>query len=125
MAGLNCGRVSLAAWPVLRGGVDLFLSIEDRFAEEAMRRLAHPAAGDPAIEAGESGAAGVAGLMALLTDAAFGAARARLGLSRQSVAMAINTEGATDPESYSRIAGVRPDGVTPDGVTPSGPAPLL
>ena len=114
MAGLNCGRASLVAWPVLRRGIDLFLSIEDRFAEEAMRRLARPAAGDPAIEAGESGAAGVAGLMALLTDAAFGEARARLGLSSRSVAMAINTEGATDPESYRRIV----------GITPCGPAPL-
>jgi diaminopropionate ammonia-lyase len=129
MAGLNCGRVSLAAWPTLRNGVDLFLSIEDRFAEEAMRRLAHPPAGDPATEAGESGAAGVAGLMALLTDAAFGEARSRLGLSDRSVAMAINTEGATDPESYRRIVGSRPDGTMPadarpGGVKPGGPAPL-
>jgi diaminopropionate ammonia-lyase len=108
MAGLNCGTASLAAWPVLRDGVDLFLSIEDRFAEEAMRRFHRPAAGDPPIEAGESGAAGLAGLIALAADPAFRAARERLALSARTAALVINTEGATDPVSFRRIVGADP-----------------
>ena len=103
MAGLNCGLPSLAAWPTLRRGVDLFLSVEDRFAEEAMRLLWRPAPGDPRVEAGESGAAGLAGLIALLSDDAFRAARERLRLSGATTALAINTEGATDPEGFQRI----------------------
>jgi len=108
MAGLNCGSVSLAAWPALRRGIDLFFSIEDRFAEEAMRRLFLPVAGDPSIEAGESGAAGLAGLIALVTDGAFRGAREKLALSERTVVMVINTEGATDPAAFRRIAGRGP-----------------
>jgi diaminopropionate ammonia-lyase family len=108
MAGLNCGLPSLAAWPVLRRGVDLFLSIEDRFAEDAMRLLWRPAPGDPRVEAGESGAAGLAGLIALLADDTFRAARERLRLSGATTALVINTEGATDPDGFQRITGERP-----------------
>jgi diaminopropionate ammonia-lyase len=108
MAGLNCGLPSLAAWPTLRRGIDLFLSVEDRFAEEAMRLLWRPAPGDPRVEAGESGAAGLAGLIALLADDAFRAARERLQLSGATTALVINTEGATDPEGFQRITGERP-----------------
>jgi diaminopropionate ammonia-lyase len=108
MAGLNCGLVSLAAWPSLRTGVDLFFSIEDRFAEEAMRRLHHGVGGDPSIEAGESGAAGLAGLIALATEEAFREARRRLLVPGRTTAMVLNTEGATDPVSYERIVGTPP-----------------
>lgn len=108
MAGLNCGEVSLAAWPTLRAGVDLFFSIEDRHAEEAMRRLRHAVAGDPPIEAGESGAAGLAGLLALLTEDALRGARERLSLSDRTFVMVLNTEGATDPEAFRRIVGLGP-----------------
>jgi diaminopropionate ammonia-lyase len=59
MAGLNCREVSLTAWPSIRRGVDIFVSIEDRLAIEAMALL-----GDAGIDAGESGAAGLAGLLA-------------------------------------------------------------
>lgn len=108
MAGLNCGRVSLAAWPALRGGIDLFFSIEDRFAEEAMQRLHHAVAGDPSIESGESGAAGLAGLIALRTEGVFRAARERLGLTERTAVLVINTEGATDPVAFRRIVGTAP-----------------
>jgi diaminopropionate ammonia-lyase len=108
MAGLNCGLPSLAAWPTLRRGIDLFLSVEDRLAEEAMRLLWRPAPGDPRVESGESGAAGLAGLLALATDEIFRAARERLRLSRATTALVINTEGATDPEGFQRITGERP-----------------
>jgi diaminopropionate ammonia-lyase len=108
MAGLNCGLPSLAAWPVLRRGVDLFLSVEDRHAEEAVRRLWRPAAGDPRIESGESGAAGLAGLLALCREPALRGAHNRLRLGRRTVALLINTEGATDPAGFRRITGEAP-----------------
>jgi diaminopropionate ammonia-lyase len=106
MAGLNCGLPSLAAWPALRRGVDLFLAIGDRHAEEAMRLLR--AAPEGAIEAGESGAAGLAGLLALVGEPAFAGAARRLGLGTSSTALVINTEGATDPEGYRRVTGADP-----------------
>jgi diaminopropionate ammonia-lyase len=108
MAGLNCGMPSLAAWPVLRRGVDLFLSVEDRHAEEAMRRLWRPAPGDPRIEAGESGAAGLAGLLALVAEPSLGEARARLRLGPGTTVTVINTEGATDPAGFRRVNGEDP-----------------
>ncbi len=103
MAGLNCGEVSLAAWPSIRSGVELFLAIEDRFAESAMRRLARPIEGDPMIEAGESGAAGMAGLLAVLEAPELEEARRFLGLGPDSQVLLINTEGATDPEGFRRV----------------------
>jgi len=105
MAGLNCGRVSLTAWPVVRRGVELFVTIEDRFAEDAMRRLARPAGTDPAIEAGESGAAGLAAVLALLEAPELGAAKQFLHLGPARQVVVINTEGATDPVGYRRVVG--------------------
>jgi diaminopropionate ammonia-lyase len=110
MAGLNCGLPSLAAWPVLRRGIDLFLSVEDRHAEEAMRLLWRPVAGDPRVEAGESGAAGLAGLLALLREPPFRAARERFGIGPRTAALVINTEGATDPAGFRRVNGEDPPG---------------
>jgi diaminopropionate ammonia-lyase len=108
MAGLNCGEVSPCAWPSIRAGVDLFLSIEDQFAEEAMRRLYRPVAPDPQILAGESGAAGLAGALALLTDERFAEARRLAPLSSRSSILVINTEGPTDPGSFRRIVEAEP-----------------
>jgi diaminopropionate ammonia-lyase len=105
MAGLNCGAVSLAAWPVVRRGVELFMTVEDRYAGEAMRRLARPVGGDPPIVAGESGAAGLAGLLALLDAPELGSAREFLRLGPETRVLLINTEGATDPAGYRRIVG--------------------
>jgi diaminopropionate ammonia-lyase len=103
MAGLNCGEVSLSAWPTNRRGVNMFLVIEDRHAAEAMRRLARPVPGDLAIVAGESGAAGLGGLLALLSEPALAPAREHLRLGPASRVLVINTEGATDPVGYRRI----------------------
>jgi len=100
---LNCAEVSLPSWPAIRAGVDLFLAIDDGFAEEAVRRLARPTGGDPAIEAGTSGAATTGGLMALMTDARFAPARERLGLGRETVALAICTEGTIDRADFARV----------------------
>jgi diaminopropionate ammonia-lyase len=105
MAGLNCGVPSLVAWPVLRAAVDLFLAVDDDFAEEAMRRLAAGRDGDPVVVAGESGAAGLAGLLALCGEPGLAAAREAAGLGPDSRVLVVNSEGATDPESYRRIVG--------------------
>ena len=98
MAGLNCGRVSIAAWPIAARGIDAFLAIPDERAREAMRALARLG-----VVAGETGAAGLAGLIELLTGPNDAQRRADLGITQNSRALIIVTEGATDPESYARI----------------------
>jgi diaminopropionate ammonia-lyase len=97
MAGLACGMPSLLAWPVLKRGVTLFLSVDDRFAAEAMRRL------HPRIISGETGAAGLAGLIALCREPQFAQSKEQLGMSHESSVLVINTEGDTDPENYRAI----------------------
>jgi diaminopropionate ammonia-lyase len=116
MAGLNCGLPSLAAWPTLRRGIDLFVSIDDRLAEEAIRLLWKGGAtpDEPFVQAGESGAAGVAGLRALQTAAEFAEVRQRLGLGAASCVLALNTEGATDPDGIRAILG--PEGARAAGL---------
>jgi diaminopropionate ammonia-lyase len=95
MAGLNCGRVSLVAWPVVARGVDLFVTISDDDATRAMRDLA-----SCGVVAGETGAAGLGGLRSAL------AAQALDPTGRR--ALVINTEGATDPVAYEEIVGKPP-----------------
>lgn len=103
MAGLNCGWPSSTAWEILRDGVDGFLTIPDSYAAAAMRRLAHPADGDPRVVAGETGAAGIAGLMALATAPELAAARAALAIGPGSRVLVFSTEGATDPDNWTRV----------------------
>ncbi|HLG05599.1 MAG TPA: diaminopropionate ammonia-lyase [Gemmatimonadales bacterium] len=97
MAGLNCERVSLTAWPVIRHGVELFVTVEDRLAVAAMRRLNRPLGADPVIEAGPSGAAGLAGVLAVLEAAELAEARRFLHLGPDTRIMVVNTEGAGAP----------------------------
>jgi diaminopropionate ammonia-lyase len=108
MAGLACGMPSLVAWPVLKRGVSLFVSVEDRYAAKAMRRLYCPAVGDPRIISGEAGAAGLAGLMALCGAAEFADARKRLGISEETLVLVLNSEGDTDPVNFAKVTGSRP-----------------
>jgi len=98
MAGLDCGVPSLVAWPMVRDTYDLFVAIEDRWAEEAMR-----AAAREGVVSGESGAAGLAALLALLRDPALGEARRTLALGPSSRVLVLNTEGDTDPEHYREV----------------------
>ena len=95
MAGLNAGRPSLVAWPLVSGGFDLFCAAEDEVAVEGMRRLA--ALG---LAAGEcsGGTAGAAGW--LLADRE---ARAALGAGPETSVLVLLTEGVTDPEAYDRL----------------------
>jgi diaminopropionate ammonia-lyase len=103
MGGLNCSEVSLTAWPVIRDRADLYFTITDDFAFEAMRRYATPFGGDPRVIAGESGAAGLAGLLALTSVEALRGATDALGLGPDSTLLLFVTEGDTDPESWTRI----------------------
>ena len=102
MVGMNCGTVSPIAWPVLRAGIDDCVTIEDRWAVEAMRLLARSG-----IAAGETGAASTA---ALLAAAAAGGVE-QLGLGPAATAVCLCTETATDPASFVRIVGSTADEV--------------
>lgn len=102
MAGLACGEVSALAWEILRDHADAVMALTDEAAVAAMRRLATPAAGDPAIVAGESAVAGLAGLIAVLGD---DEARALLGLDPDSRVVVFGTEGDTDPDLYKELVG--------------------
>ena len=95
MAGLNCGQVSLVAWPIISLGIDGFIAIPDERARAAMRALAKIG-----IVAGETGAVGLAGLMEALQ---LPEARDCLKVDDQIRALLIVTEDATDPLSYERI----------------------
>lgn len=95
MAGLNCGTVSVVAWPAVAAGADVFLAIDDAAAERAMRELA-----DLGVVAGETGAASLAGLRALVETGALDVHGRRVLL--------LCTEGATDPVNYRRIVGREP-----------------
>jgi diaminopropionate ammonia-lyase len=78
MAGLNCGRASPIAWPVISRGIECFAAVSDARAAEAVALLARDG-----IAAGESGAAGLAGLLAF-----------DLRLSPDDTVLLVNTEGA-------------------------------
>ena len=102
MAGLSCGEVSAPAWEIVSRGADDFVAIPDELVSPAMRRAAAGASGDPALTAGECA---VAGWAALLAAAARPELFRGLALDRESRALLIGTEGATDPEIYRRMTG--------------------
>jgi len=104
MAMLECFEPSLVAWRILRRTANAFMTVEDEDAIAAMRRLARPLPGDPAIVAGESGGAGLAGLAKLAGDPG---ARAALELGPDAQVVVINTKGATDPGRYAQLIGAR------------------
>ena len=102
MAGLACGEVSPLAWRFLQPAVDLFMTISDTEAEEAMRELAAGRLGDIPVVAGESAVAGFAALKNLLVDREW---KQKAGLTADSRVLVISTEGATAPRVYERIVG--------------------
>ncbi|MDF5751080.1 diaminopropionate ammonia-lyase [Spongiactinospora sp. TRM90649] len=97
MAGLNCGETSVVAWPILLGTVGASITVDDRAAREAMRIFA-----ESGVESGESGAASLAGALLVSEDSGI---RAELGLTPESTILLLNTEGASDRESYRHIVG--------------------
>jgi diaminopropionate ammonia-lyase len=81
MAGLNCGRVSPVAWPVIARGIEAFAAVDDAWAFAAVELLAADG-----VTAGDSGAAGLAGLLAF---------RDTLAPAPDATVLVVNTEGAT------------------------------
>lgn len=100
MAGLNCGTPSKVAWPLVSGGIDWFVAVDDDQARAAMRRLA--AVG---IVSGESGAASLAGAVQLRRDTGTQVLRG------DATVLLLSTEGATDPVAYEEIVGRPPEAV--------------
>jgi diaminopropionate ammonia-lyase len=105
MAMLECCAPSPIAFEVLQPLAAGFVTLDETEAVAAMKRLAFPEPGDPAIVAGESGCTGFAGLAQCLADPA---ARRALGLGPGSRILLFNSEGATDPALYERIVGADP-----------------
>ena len=100
MAGLNCGKPSMLAWPIISTGIDTFISIDDGRAREAMRALARSG-----VVAGETGAAGLGGLLEVLTGPDSDQHREDLHVDETTRLLLFITEGATDPQSYADIIG--------------------
>lgn len=109
MAGLRCGEVSPLAFAAVRDLVDAYLAIDDQRCRAAMRHLARPFAGDPAMAVGTSGAAGVGAALALADDPA---ARAALGITTRTRVLAIATEGVTEPDLWAEVTGTGARGET-------------
>jgi diaminopropionate ammonia-lyase len=103
LAGLRNREVSAPAFASLLPNVDAFMAIDDVWAHDATRALAHPANGDPAIAAGASGSAALGGLLALCRDASIREVKEQLGLGPQSRVLAIVSEGVTDPGLWSAV----------------------
>ncbi len=108
MAGLACGEVSHLAWKILSTGTDAMMRIDDDAAIDVMRLLAESRYGDAPVVAGESAVAGLAGLLAAANDDRI---RALLKLEDDARVLVFGTEGATDPETYTRIVGCEPERV--------------
>ncbi|KAF2753616.1 tryptophan synthase beta subunit-like PLP-dependent enzyme [Pseudovirgaria hyperparasitica] len=82
MAGMNCGTVSLMAWPALRDGADAVVTVTDVEAHRAVEYL-H----SRQVIAGPCGAS---------TVAAFRKISNQLGLGRESVVVLFSTEGSRE-----------------------------
>lgn len=105
MAMLECYEPSLVAWRVLSRVADAFMTVEEKDAIAAMKRLARPGGRDPAIVSGESGCVGLAGLTRALAEPGI---KAALKLDAASRILLVNTEGATDPGLYELLVGASP-----------------
>ena len=108
MAGLACGEASPLAWRFLQPSIDVFMTVSDDDAVNAMRALATGDAGDVPLVSGESGAAGLAALTVLAGDAE---ARRQAGLDASSRVLLLNTEGATAPALFQTLTGLQADEV--------------
>lgn len=105
MAGLRNREVSPLAFESVRATVAAFLAIDDSWADDAIRRLAHPIQGDPAIAAGASGAAALGGLLAATFGPGMQQVRERLGLHAGSRVLVIVSEGVTDRARWHEVTG--------------------
>lgn len=108
MAMLECYEPSLVAWRILARTADAFMTVDEDDALAAMRCLANPGGGDPAVVAGESGGVGLAALRRIAADPVL---RGKIGLDENSRVFLVNTEGATDPALYEQLVGASPEEV--------------
>ena len=97
MAGLSCGKISTISFPILKSGVDAFLLVSDKQAENAMRTLR-----TVNIVSGESGAASFAGLNLLFSEEGR-ELREKFSINAFSNVLVFSTEGATDLNMYKKI----------------------
>jgi len=100
MGGLACGRPSPIAWDLLRTRLSFCMTLDDRWAMQAVRLLASGRASGEPVVAGETGAAGLGALLFGGSDERF---RSQLGLNSSSRVLLFCTEGATDPGVYTSI----------------------
>lgn len=100
MVGLNCGTVSSVAWPYLQSGIDVFATVGNDRAFEAMKLLSRDG-----IVSGESGAAGLAGLLEISERGAADEIRETCRLTGSSTILVISTEGITNPSLYGKVIG--------------------
>lgn len=105
MAMLECYEPSRVAWRVLTRTALGFMTVDEADAVAIMRRLGRPGPGEPVVVAGESGGVGLAGLLRAAADPDL---RAAVGLTAGSRVLAINSEGATDPDRYRLLVGREP-----------------
>jgi diaminopropionate ammonia-lyase len=105
MAGLRNREVSPLAFESVRSTVAAFLAIDDSWAHEAIRLLARPLDGDPAIAAGASGAAALGGLLAVTRNPGMQHVREHLKLDAGSRVLVLVSEGVTDPALWTDLTG--------------------
>ena len=83
MCGMNCGTVSLTAWPLLREGVDAGITVTDDESAKAQQMLK-----DMDINIGPCSAATLAALLSISEEE-----KEKLHLNRDSVIVLLGTEG--------------------------------
>lgn len=103
MAGLACGEANTISWEILRNYADFFVSLPEYAAARAMRILAVPLKGDPAIISGESGAAGMGCFMEIISNPKYDDFRKAVKLDKNSQVLIFSTEGNTDPDWFQKI----------------------
>ena len=83
MCGMNCGTVSMTAWPFLRNGVDASITVTDDESAKAQKMLR-----DMDINMGPCSAATLAALLSISEEG-----REKLHLNRDAVIVLLGTEG--------------------------------
>jgi diaminopropionate ammonia-lyase len=104
MAGLNCGTVSMIAWPALRG-MAAWCAIGDDAAEWGVRRLA-----ELGLDRGECSGGTLGAARELLGGEHAERFRPGLELGPDATVLLILTESVTDPEHFERVVGRPPRG---------------
>ena len=103
MAGLACGEPNTIGWKVLRDYSEMFVSCPDWVAAKGMRVLGNPLLEDLRVISGESGAVTAGLIFELMKSPDLEAAKAKLGLDKDSRILLFNTEGDTDPDHYRSV----------------------